>query len=394
MSTPEFAELARRLADREPAFLDELREMVDVDCGTFTPAGVNAVVDRCEARFRAAGWSVERRSHRPARGQAQLGDLLVARLGAGEGPRVLLLGHTDTVFPEGTAAERPLRIEGNLAFGPGVCDMKGGLLAGIFAVEALLAAGWEPPGVVVYIVNPDEEIGSPFSRATIEEEARRADTAFVLEAARANGAIVSSRKGVTVANVRLHGRAAHAGVEPHKGRSAVVEGSRMALALTELNGRWDTVTVNVGVFRGGTRVNVVPEVAELEVDLRAAREDALSAAEVALMDLSAAPFDPDVRVELDLDKEHRPMERTEGTAALVRLAQEVAAQLGFQVEEEATGGASDANTTSALGVPTLDGLGPIGGDDHSAAEWLDLQSVVPRTALLAGLIARSGSAIS
>ncbi len=167
----------------------------------------------------------------------------------------------------------------------------------------------------------------------------------------------------------------------------------MVLRLIALNGRWNGVTVNVGRFGGGTRVNVVPETAELEVELRATNERALVAAETALEELLATPSDPDVRIEASVCKEHRPMQRTPITASLAGLATTIAGKLGVELTEESTGGASDANTTSALGVPTLDGLGPIGGDDHSPAEWLDVASIPPRTALLAGLIARCGEVI-
>src|SRR5712691_4987030 len=202
--------------------LDEYRqvlaEMVNTDCGTYSPDGVNRIADMCEQGFRAGGWEVERRRHEPAMGERTLGDLLVGRLRGDGGPRVLLIGHMDTVFPDGTAGERPFRVDGGRATGPGVDDMKGGLLAGLVAVEALQEAGFRDFGHIVYVCNPDEEIGSPFSKPVIREAARDADVAFVLEAGRENGNIVSARKGTTDFVIDVAGRAAHAGVEPHKGR--------------------------------------------------------------------------------------------------------------------------------------------------------------------------------
>ena len=250
-------------------FVGALEQMVNIDCGSYTPAGVNRVADLCEARFGDGGWAVDRRPHRPDDGGPQLGDLVIGTLdGDDGGPRVLLVGHTDTVFDEGTVSERPFTIEGTTARGPGVSDMKGGLLTGFFAVETLQEAGFGGFGRITYVCNPDEEIGSPFSGPIIEDLAPHHDSAFVLEGARANGDIVSARKGITDYEISIRGRAAHAGVEPEKGRNAVVEAAHKILALHQLNGRWPGVTVNVGVVRGGTRSNVVAERCELHVDLR------------------------------------------------------------------------------------------------------------------------------
>jgi glutamate carboxypeptidase len=294
----------------------------------------------------------------------------------------------DTVFDDGTAAARPFRVEADRAFGPGVSDMKGGLLAGLFATAVLQGAGFDAFDRISYVCNPDEEIGSPFSGPVIGELAARHDAAFVLECARSNGAIVSARKGVTDYVIRVIGRAAHAGGEPSRGRSAVLEAAHKAIAISALMGRWPGVTCNVGVLRGGTRPNVVPEEAVLEVDLRSPELATLEEAEREVERICAEHTIPDVAVELRHDGWHRPMEKTAASQGLVDLAVEVAGELGFEVEDVATGGASDGNTTSAAGCPTLDGLGPIGGGAHAVDEWLDLASVVPRIALLAGIMTR------
>ncbi|HET7235216.1 MAG TPA: M20 family metallopeptidase [Actinomycetota bacterium] len=373
--------VARRYED----FVEALRDMVNVDCGSYTPQGVNAIADRCQARFEAGGWAVERRAHD---GEPRLGDLLVGRLSGSGGPRVLMIGHMDTVFDPGTVAERPFRIEGGRALGPGVSDMKGGLLTGFFAVETLQDAGFDGFGQITYICNPDEEIGSPWSRDVIRAEAANADVALVLEGARENGDIVSARKGVSDYTIEIAGRAAHAGVEPERGRSAILEAAHKTVALQALNGRWPGVTVNVGVVHGGTRPNVVAERCLLEVDVRSPVEETFQEAEAAVEAIAGEHTVPDVTVSVRGGGWHRPMEKKEGGARLAELAIGVAADLGFQLRDAATGGASDANTTSAAGVPTLDGLGPIGGDDHSPNEWLELPSVVPRISLLAGLLSR------
>jgi glutamate carboxypeptidase len=373
------------------AYLEDLRTTVNIDCGTYIPAGVNEVADVMQARFEERGWSVERIPHSPDEGSPQLGDLLVATLrGAGpNGRRVLLIGHMDTVFPEGTAVERPFRIEGSTAYGPGVSDMKGGLLEGYYAVAALQDAGFEDFGSITYVCNPDEEIGSPFSGPIILERAKGADACFVLEGARENGDIVSSRKGVRDTRIVFRGRAAHAGVEPERGRSATLQAAHTTIALHELNGRWPGVTVNVGVIQGGTRPNVVAERCELHVDLRAVTAKDFEEVVSELDRRARETVVPDVTVEITSQSGFPPMEKTEATAKLVEGAKSLATELGFEVKDAATGGASDANPVAGIGVPTLDGLGPIGGADHAPGEWLDLDSVVPRTAMLAGLIASS-----
>jgi glutamate carboxypeptidase len=380
-----------QVAGRYDDFADALREMVNVDCGSFTPDGVNAIADLCQARFEKTGWAVERMTHRPAEGEERLGDLVIGRLEGSGSTRVLMIGHTDTVFDPGTAAERPFRIEGDRALGPGVTDMKGGLLTGFFAVEALQAAGFEGFGRITYINNPDEEIGSPWSREFIVSEAANADVALVLEGARENGDIVSSRKGVLDVRLEITGRAAHAGVEPERGRNAILEAAHKTIAIQALNGRWPGVTANVGVVHGGTRPNVVAEHCELELDVRSPHEDTFEEASAAVRRIAETNTVPDVGVEMISHGWHRPMEKREGGARLAELAIGVASELGFELKDAATGGASDANTTSSAGVPSLDGLGPIGGDDHGPGEWLDLSSVVPRISLLAGILSRLDS---
>ena len=379
-------ELAAASLDR---FVAGLHAMVDIDCGSYSPSGVNAVADLCQARFQAGGWALDRRAHVPGIGEPQLGDLLIGTLKGAGGPNILLVGHMDTVFDDGTVAERPFRIEGDLARGPGVSDMKGGLLTGFFAVEILQQAGFDGFSSITYICNPDEEVGSFFSGPIIREMAPSFDAAFVLEGARANGDVVSARKGITDYTLSVHGRAAHAGVEPEKGANALLQAAHTIIALQDLNGRWPGVTVNVGAARGGTRTNVVPASCELQVDLRSPELATLEAAEAAIAKICAETVVPDVTITADGKGWHRPMEKTAGAQRLVDIAQQTAIELGFEVRDAATGGASDANTTSAAGTPTIDGLGPIGGDDHAPAEWLDLTSVVPRVALLAGIIART-----
>ncbi len=381
--------LQAAVAARQPRLLAELETLVNIDCGSYTPVGVNRVADHVAGWLVELGATVMRLPHASAADEAQLGDMLVGRID-GEGPRLLLIGHMDTVFDPGTAGQRPYRVDGSLAHGPGVTDMKAGLLAGLHAIAALHAIGIRP--AVTFVANPDEEIGSPFSTPFIRSLAAEHDAAFVLECARANGDIVSARKGIADYRITLAGRAAHAGVEPEKGRSAILAAAHQVLALHALNGRWPTVTVNAGVISGGTRPNVVAEECRIEVDLRAATAAGFEAAEAELTRIASHPVVEGVQGEVTKIAGHPPMEKSAAGARLADLAIAIAAEIGFELRDAATGGAGDANTTAAAGLPTLDGLGPIGGDDHSVDEWLDLDSVLPRTTLLAALIARAAEA--
>jgi glutamate carboxypeptidase len=365
-------------------YLANLERLVNIDCGSYTRTGVNEV-GRWTGGFLAdLGAAVEYRPD-PA---GKLGDTVVATFeGPPGGARVLLIGHLDTVFDPGTAEARPFRLEDGVAHGPGVTDMKSGLLAGLYALKALIGErGGLPFERLVFVANPDEEIGSPTSTPHFRALAADVDVALVLECARANGDIVSSRKGIIDVRLHIKGRAAHAGVEPEKGRSAILEAARIVEDVHALNGRWPGVTVNVGVIAGGTRPNVVPEHCTLEIDLRATSREALEVAEAELHRIAEATEVDDTSVEFELMARWWPMEKLERSGRLVDHAQALAQALGFEVRDTATGGASDANTTSGMGIPSLDGLGPIGGNDHSPAEYLDVDSIVPRTTLLAGLL--------
>ncbi|MGH2464077.1 MAG: M20 family metallopeptidase [Candidatus Limnocylindrales bacterium] len=404
--TPEeLEEIAEIVQDELPAYLEDLATLVNIDCGSYTKAGVDKVGSWTAGFMERLGGQVEIHAH------ATLGDTVVGTFRGRRGaPRALLIGHLDTVFPEGTAAQRPLRIDAGIARGPGVTDMKSGLLAGLYAILALvsLGEGEDDPSAastssparaqrgelpferLVFVANPDEEIGSISSTPVIRELALASDVCFVLECARANGDIVSARKGTVDLRLTVHGRAAHAGVEPEKGRNAILAAAHQVIALQALNGRWPGVTLNVGVVAGGTRPNVVAEETVLEVDLRATSAASLAEAEDAVRAIAATTAVPDTHVTIEETARHQPMERLERSVRLIEHAQAIASRLGFELADASTGGASDANTTAGLGIPTLDGLGPIGGNDHSPSEYLEVDSIVPRTTLLAGLLLAVG----
>jgi len=388
VSAAELQGLERAVADAEADYLADLERLCRIDCGSYSPRGVNKVATWVAEEMTRLGAEVDRRPDPEGR----YGDTIVGtwRGQPGAGPRVLLIGHMDTVFEDGTAADRPFRIESGIAYGPGVTDMKGGLLTGLYAIRALrqqLGADAPLPFErITYIANPDEEIGSPSSSPHIREVAAETDVCLCLECARANGDFVSARKGIADIRLTIHGRAAHAGVEPEKGRSAVLAGAHLTTAIHALNGQWPDVTTNVGVFKSGTRPNIVTDLAELQVDVRAKSGADLDAVTEAIRSLAAKPAVPDVTVDVETMASWRPMEKLERSGRLVELTVELARGLGFATTDAATGGAGDANTTSGMGVPTIDGLGPVGGRDHSPDEYLEVASIVPRTALVAALL--------
>jgi len=295
---------------------------------------------------------------------------------------VLLLCHYDTVWPAGTLADWPFRVDGDRATGPGVFDMKAGLVQAVWALRALDAAGLARPPVRL-LLNGDEELGSPFSRPVIEEEARRSSVALVFEAS-ADGALKTERKGVGVFGVEISGVEAHSGLDPEKGVSAVDELARAVLALHRLTDLAAGTSVNVGTVTGGTRANVVAGSARAVVDVRVRTRQ-----EAARIDAALAALRPhDSRASLRVTGGwNRPvMERSPATASLFAMARELAAQMGVELRECSVGGASDGNFAAAAGTPVLDGFGAVGDGAHSRREHISIEGMVERTALAAALI--------
>src|SRR6476659_3704787 len=240
VAADELAAIETAVRAAQPAYLADLERLVNIDCGSYTPGGVDEVGSFVAGFLADGGARVERRPDPSGRLGATVIGTWDGERGTAGGPRLLLIGHMDTVFDPGTAADRPFAIDADgIARGPGVTDMKSGLLAGLYAVRALVGDGRLPFERITYVANPDEEIGSPSSTPHIREIAADADACLVLECARANGDIVSSRKGILDTRITVHGRAAHAGVEPEQGRNAVLEAARIVRDLHALNGRWD-----------------------------------------------------------------------------------------------------------------------------------------------------------
>jgi glutamate carboxypeptidase len=279
----------------------------------------------------------------------------------------------------------PFRLENGRAWGPGVLDMKAGIAMMMFALDALRALNCNRHRPVVMLLDSDEEIGSVSGRPIVETLARGCEAVLVLEPAQGlEGYLKTARKGVGGYTIHVHGRAAHAGVDFDKGHSAVVEIARQVLEVAKFTDLGRGITVNPGVIQGGTRTNVVAAEASVEVDIRVAR--AADARELEEKFAGLRPFNSECSVEVTGGLNRPPMERTEAGARLFAIAREQAEQLGIALQESATGGGSDGNFTSAMGIPTLDGLGAVGEGAHATHESIRLEELPRRTALLAGLL--------
>lgn len=365
------------LKDSRDQMVSLLRTLTDLDSPSTSKEHLDKFAEVLAAVWREVGAGVQ------VLPQQANGNHIRVEVGDGS-EQVLLLGHYDTVWDVGEASRRPLRVENGKAYGPGAYDMKGGIVETVFAVKALKALGLNPRVRMVVLHNSDEEIGSPSSRSLIEEEARRSKAVLVLEPSARGGALKTWRKGVGMFQVHIQGRAAHAGADFEKGASAAQEAAHQIIYLHHLTDLEEGTTVNVGIVAAGTRSNVVAERAELKVDLRV--KTAMAAERVIPKILGLKPVDPRVSVSVEGGLNRPPMERNAKNLALFQLAKTVGQAMGIDLAESGTGGGSDGNFTSALGIPTLDGLGPVGDDAHSPGEYLIVDSLPERAAVLAGLL--------
>jgi glutamate carboxypeptidase len=367
----------------ESEMLSLLRKMVEIESPSDDKAAVDRMGEFLAQAFERLGGQV---TFYP---QEAAGNHLKADFAGGPSDRatgkpVLLLGHFDTVWPLGTLAKMPFRMEDDRAFGPGVYDMKAGIAMMMFALRALKESGAAHRPVTI-LLDTDEEVGSTTGRPIVEATAKDCEAVLVLEPSQGpQGHLKTSRKGVGDMTIRVRGRASHSGVDFEKGRSAIVELARQLLEIVKFTDLARGITVNPGVVQGGTRSNVIAAEAWAEVDLRIAR--IADAQELEKRFAVLKPFDPDCSIELSGGINRPPMERTEGTVRLFGLAQEIAGGMGWKLEESSTGGGSDGNFTSALGIPTLDGLGALGEGAHASNESVVIRELPQRMALLAGLI--------
>jgi glutamate carboxypeptidase len=373
-------QLLSYLQQELPGGLQLLEQMVNME----SPSSDKVLVDRFArfvgSQFEKIGGAVD---YIPVE---RFGDHLRVKFPGKTSKQILLLGHTDTVFSVGEVAKRPFQITNGTATGPGVFDMKAGILIMWSALRALRNISDPLEHAVTVLLTSDEEVGSTSSRTLLESEALSALAVFVLEPSLPGGVLKTSRKGVGRFTVKAVGRAAHAGVDPAKGINAIEEIARQVLSLQSMSNAGLGTSVTVGVIQGGTRSNVVPAEAEVEVDVRVASNDEALRMTKALRGLQ--PQLPGARLEIRGAINRPPMERSTNTVRLFELARSIGTGLGIDIDEGSTGGASDGNFTAALGIPTLDGLGAVGDGAHSIDEYVEIASLPMRAALLAGLIQR------
>jgi glutamate carboxypeptidase len=373
-------ERLRYFESRREALVRTIRELVEIE----SPSDNKHAADRMGAflagMFEAVGGRA--RLHHAE----SFGDNLQVDFGGREKIKpVLLLGHFDTVYPVGTLAKMPCRVADGRLYGPGALDMKSGIALILYVIEALQA--WHdgmPRPVTVFLVS-DEEVGSRWSRRITESVAKESAAVLVLEpAAGERGAVKTARKGVGEYTLTVSGVAAHAGLDPGKGHSAIVELARQITALSKLNDAERGISVNAGVIRGGTRTNVIAAEAIAEIDVRIKKAKQADALDRRLRSLK--PVDKHCKLGIEGGINRMPMERNAGVAALYKKAEAIAGQIGWNLEEAAVGGGSDGNFTAALGVPTLDGLGGVGAGAHAAHEHVVIGELPRRALLLAGMI--------
>lgn len=359
--------------------LEFLRSLVEIESPTGNATANVAVADLLADALVAVGGRVERM---PAPG---LGEHLLARIAGLErhGPPLLVLGHMDTVHPVGTLERNPFAVNGARVTGPGIYDMKSGLAVAIVALRLLAAKGRRPASDISLLITCDEERGSPDSWETIEAQARASRAALVLEPSAPGGAVKSRRKGVSAYELTVKGRPAHAGIEPEAGASAIHEIARQICRILELADPDQGTTINVGVVEGGTAENVVASSARCTLDVRFWTSGEAERIDRAMHALQ--PVDPGCELHLEGGVNRGPLERTEASGRMFATARRLAAQLGFVIEEGATGGGSDGNITAAAGCPTLDGLGPDGGGAHTLQEHILLDDLPRRIGLMAAL---------
>lgn len=371
--------------DRAQQYQDEavalLGRLVNIDSGTGDHQGMSAIAAIATAELRALGGAIEfvPNSNGP-------GENIVARFSSSGRAKILLIAHMDTVFAAGTARERPFRIQGRRAYGPGIQDDKGGIVAALYALKILRDVGFRNYERITLLLNSNEETGSVGSRALIERLAREHDVALNLEPGRPADGLVIWRKGSAVARIEVKGRSAHAGVAPDDGRNAAMELAHQILQLSKLANRALGTTVNFTVLSAGDRSNVIPDSAAAQGDVRAQVPEEFDRVERQLATMSKNKLIPDTEVTTSLTRFFPVMQQNDETDALAAKAQAIYGELGKKLTLEGSGGAADSSFSAGAGTPSLDGLGFVGGNSHSPDEYAELDSVAPRLYLLARLL--------
>lgn len=355
---------------------------VEMETPSDRPDLIDRLLDAIEADFRGLPVRLRRVPGRDGRG----GQLLIEYAPEGcSGAPALLMGHIDTVWDAGTLAERPVRRDGDRLHGPGIFDMKAGSCLATETLRRIAAQGLVPPRPIQVYLNSDEEVGSPTSRALIEELAARAAFVLVPEPAfEAPGTVVTARKGWACFTMTAHGISSHAGGNRTDGRSAILEIARHIVEIEAMNETETKATFNVGTVQGGTRANVVPDLARMDIDMRV--EDMATAERLVAAILSRQPVGPDIRLEVEGGLNRPPFVRSEAVARLYEATVALAGHLGLPMGETTRGGVSDGNFAAALGRPVLDGLGCNGAGAHAVHEHILVSTVAPRAALMHGML--------
>jgi glutamate carboxypeptidase len=369
------------LESKKHEILELLELLVNTDSGTYNKEGVDAVGEILKEKFEKMGMYVL------VHPEQKLGNHLEMKASRDSDPKIMIIAHMDTVFPKGAAKKRPFKVIGDKAFGPGVNDEKASHAQVLYALKALKEAGSDAYKNVHIIFNSDEEIGSPASKPLIKQVSENKQYSIVVECSRPNGGIVTERKGVGHFTLDVNGKSAHAGVEPERGRSAIEEISHKILKLQELNNYEEGISVNVGYVHGGISTNTIPSAAKAKIDVRYKNEQ--QAAEIVrkITEISQKEHVSGTSTKLTGEISRPPMQKTNETEQLINVIQEAAAELGISIREVSSGGGSDASFTAIEGIPTVDGMGPMGEFSHSEKdEYTDLKTFPKMTALLAKTI--------
>ena len=373
------ASRVRYFEERKDGIVQTVRNLVEIESPSDNKQAVDRVAALLAGRFEGLG------GHAKFHRVPNFGDHLQVDFAGKRGKPVLLLGHYDTVYPLGTLASMPCRATADRLCGPGVLDMKSGIAMMLAVIEGLLAWHGELPRPITVLLVSDEEVGSDSSRHVTESLAKKSEAVLVLEPSYGlQGAVKTARKGVGEYTLKVTGMAAHSGLDFEKGQSAILELARQIPVISKLTDLKRGITLNVGLVRGGTRVNVIPGEATATLDVRIARMQDASGIDRKLRSLK--PFNRKCKLEIKGGVNRPPMERTAGVAALFKKASEIAKQLGWKLGEAAVGGGSDGNFTAGLGIPTLDGLGGVGDGAHAPHEFIVVSELPRRTALVAALI--------
>lgn len=363
-------------SDKRDEIIQELQLYVQMETPTHNKAAVDALGEAIADKFAKLGCTVETIA------QPEYGNQLRITYGEGE-EQILVLGHFDTVKEVGTINQEPCQIVDGKLYGPGIYDMKAGIVFSYYALQAIIAQQIPLQHKLVFFWNTDEEVGSPSSKLHIQAEAAKSKCALVIEPTYGNGLLKTSRKGGGEFVLTVHGRAAHAGNDHARGINAIEELARHILTIQSWTNYEVGTTLSVGKITGGTASNVVPEVAEAIIDARVKKQS--EAERLIRLMAELTPYHPEARLQIAGGIDKMPMERTHGTEQLFRLAQAQARLEGFELDEIGVGGTSDGNFVSAVGIPVLDGLGPVGDGAHASHEHIVIDTIPARIALLVRL---------